>query len=38
MITGDTMFIQSIGRPDLGGQVEAWSDKLFETLQKIKDL
>jgi glyoxylase-like metal-dependent hydrolase (beta-lactamase superfamily II)/rhodanese-related sulfurtransferase len=37
MITGDTIFIQSIGRPDLGGQVEAWSDKLFETLQKIKE-
>ncbi|TKB28013.1 MBL fold metallo-hydrolase [Desulfopila sp. IMCC35006] len=36
MITGDTMFIQSIGRPDLGGQVEAWSDKLFETLQKVR--
>ena len=32
MVTGDTMFIQSIGRPDLGGQVEAWSDKLFETM------
>ena len=37
MITGDTIFIRSIGRPDLGGQVEAWSDKLFETLQKIKE-
>lgn len=37
MITGDTIFIQSIGRPDLGGQVEAWSDKLFETIQKIKE-
>jgi glyoxylase-like metal-dependent hydrolase (beta-lactamase superfamily II) len=36
MITGDTVFIHSIGRPDLGGQVEAWSDKLFESLQKIK--
>lgn len=36
MITGDTMFIQSIGRPDLGGQVEAWSDKLFDTLQKVR--
>lgn len=36
MITGDTIFIQSIGRPDLGGQVEAWSDKLFDTLQKVK--
>ena len=36
IITGDTIFIQSIGRPDLGGQVEAWSDKLFETLQKVR--
>ncbi len=38
LITGDTLFIQSIGRPDLGGQVEAWSDTLFETLQKIKGM
>jgi glyoxylase-like metal-dependent hydrolase (beta-lactamase superfamily II) len=38
LITGDTLFIQSIGRPDLGGQVEAWSDKLFDTLQKVKSL
>ncbi len=36
MIAGDTIFIHSIGRPDLGGQVEAWSDRLFETLQKVK--
>jgi len=36
MITGDTVFIQSIGRPDLGGQVETWSDMLFESIQKIK--
>lgn len=35
MITGDTIFIRSIGRPDLGGQVEAWSAKLFDTLQKL---
>jgi glyoxylase-like metal-dependent hydrolase (beta-lactamase superfamily II)/rhodanese-related sulfurtransferase len=36
MITGDTIFIQSIGRPDLGGQVKAWSDALFDTLQYLK--
>jgi glyoxylase-like metal-dependent hydrolase (beta-lactamase superfamily II) len=35
MITGDTIFIRSIGRPDLGGQVEAWSAKLFDTLQNL---
>ncbi len=36
LISGDTVFIQSVGRPDLGGQVEAWSDKLFDTLQNLK--
>lgn len=36
IISGDTIFIHSIGRPDLGGKVEAWSDKLFDTLQAIK--
>ena len=38
IVSGDTIFIQSVGRPDLGGQVEAWSDTLFDTLQKIKTL
>jgi glyoxylase-like metal-dependent hydrolase (beta-lactamase superfamily II) len=38
IISGDIIFIQSVGRPDLGGQVEAWSDTLFETLQKVKQL
>jgi glyoxylase-like metal-dependent hydrolase (beta-lactamase superfamily II)/rhodanese-related sulfurtransferase len=36
LLTGDILFIKSIGRPDLGGQVEAWSDTLFDTLQKVK--
>ncbi|MFT5726386.1 MAG: glyoxylase-like metal-dependent hydrolase (beta-lactamase superfamily II) [Desulforhopalus sp.] len=36
MISGDTIFIRSVGRPDLGGQVEAWSDALFDTLQELK--
>jgi glyoxylase-like metal-dependent hydrolase (beta-lactamase superfamily II)/rhodanese-related sulfurtransferase len=37
LITGDTIFIKSVGRPDLGGQVDAWSDTLFETLQTLKN-
>ncbi len=37
-ISGDSIFIQSVGRPDLGGQVDAWSDILFDTLQKIKGI
>jgi glyoxylase-like metal-dependent hydrolase (beta-lactamase superfamily II)/rhodanese-related sulfurtransferase len=32
LITGDTVFIFSIGRPDLGGKAEEWSKLLFYTL------
>lgn len=33
MISGDTEFIQSIGRPDLGGKAEEWASLLFQTLR-----
>ena len=33
MISGDTEFIQSIGRPDLGGKAEEWASLLFNTLR-----
>ncbi len=32
LISGDTVFIKSIGRPDLGGMAEAWSQMLFKTM------
>lgn len=35
LITGDTVFIQSIGRPDLGGMAKAWSQMLFKTMTDI---
>jgi glyoxylase-like metal-dependent hydrolase (beta-lactamase superfamily II) len=35
LISGDTVFIQSIGRPDLGGMAEAWSEMLFNTMTDI---
>ncbi len=38
MISGDTVFIQSIGRPDLGGKAVEWAIILFETMQKILEL
>jgi glyoxylase-like metal-dependent hydrolase (beta-lactamase superfamily II) len=30
--TGDNLFIQSFGRPDLGGQGEAWAPIVYETI------
>ncbi len=39
LITGDTVFILSIGRPDLGGKAEEWSKLLYHTLKtKIMEL
>jgi len=39
LITGDMVFILSIGRPDLGGKAEEWSKLLYNTLKnKIAEL
>lgn len=35
LVSGDTVFIYSIGRPDLGGMSEAWSKMLFDTMTNI---
>jgi glyoxylase-like metal-dependent hydrolase (beta-lactamase superfamily II)/rhodanese-related sulfurtransferase len=32
LLTGDTIFVSSVGRPDLGGHVAEWGRMLFETL------
>ena len=38
-ISGDTVFILSVGRPDLGGKAEEWSKMLFDTLtNKVTNL
>ena len=34
LISGDTVFIISIGRPDLGGMAEEWSQMLFDTMTR----
>jgi glyoxylase-like metal-dependent hydrolase (beta-lactamase superfamily II) len=34
MLSGDTVFIVSVGRPDLGNQVVAWAKTLYATLQE----
>ncbi len=34
LFSGDTIFIRSVGRPDLGGQVVPWGKALFRTLKE----
>ena len=32
LLTGDTLFVSSIGRPDLGDKAEEWAQLLYRTL------
>jgi len=34
LLTGDTLFVASVGRPDLGGHVVEWGRALFDTLSR----
>jgi glyoxylase-like metal-dependent hydrolase (beta-lactamase superfamily II) len=34
LLTGDTLFVSSVGRPDLGGHVDEWGRALFDTLKR----
>ena len=38
LLSGDMVFIHSVGRPDLGGKAEEWSAMLFDSIRKIKGL
>jgi glyoxylase-like metal-dependent hydrolase (beta-lactamase superfamily II) len=35
-LTGDFLFVRSIGRPDLGGKVEAWASALWHSVTRAK--
>ena len=35
-LTGDFLFVQSVGRPDLGGQRDAWAAQLWESLERVR--
>jgi glyoxylase-like metal-dependent hydrolase (beta-lactamase superfamily II) len=35
-LTGDFVFINSIGRPDLGGKAEEWTAKLWKSLERAR--
>ncbi len=38
MISGDMVFITSIGRPDLGGKAVEWAKMLFKSMNMVKKL
>lgn len=38
IVSGDMIFINSVGRPDLGGKAEEWAGMLFASIQKVKQL
>jgi glyoxylase-like metal-dependent hydrolase (beta-lactamase superfamily II) len=35
LLSGDTVFVQGVGRPDLGGHVEEWGRALHRTLTSV---
>lgn len=38
LVSGDMIFINSVGRPDLGGKAEEWAALLFRSIQNVKQL
>jgi glyoxylase-like metal-dependent hydrolase (beta-lactamase superfamily II) len=36
-LTGDFLFVESIGRPDLGGKEGTWAHDLWESVERVKD-
>jgi glyoxylase-like metal-dependent hydrolase (beta-lactamase superfamily II) len=36
VLTGDFLFVQSIGRPDLGGQAASWAKLLWQSLERAR--
>ena len=37
MLTGDFLFVNSVGRPDLGGKTEEWTHVLWDTICAAKE-
>lgn len=38
LLSGDSLFLESIARPDLGGRAEGWAPLLYESLKRMADL
>ena len=35
-LTGDFLFVRSVGRPDLAGQRDAWAAQLWDSLERVR--
>jgi glyoxylase-like metal-dependent hydrolase (beta-lactamase superfamily II) len=35
-LTGDFLFVHSVGRPDLGGQAQGWAKELWQSLERVR--
>src|SRR6184192_553546 len=35
-LSGDFLFVRSVGRPDLGGQRDAWAARLWDSLERVR--
>src|SRR5437588_2617851 len=35
-LTGDFVFVKSVGRPDLAGQRDAWAARLWDSLERVR--
>ncbi len=38
LLSGDSLFLESIARPDLGGKADAWAPLLYESLMRMVEL
>ena len=38
LITGDLIFIHSVGRPDLGGKMEEWAAMLYNSIRMVQQM
>ena len=38
LLSGDSLFLESVARPDLGGKAEAWSPLLYDSLMRMAEL
>ena len=35
-LSGDFLFVRSVGRPDLGGQRDAWAARLWDSVERVR--